>query len=131
MKLNRILYGAALASLLLVSCTANEEESEKSAEDEAIEKVNQKIQFGKDDAVIQEALSKEEGIEKVELDSSSDGKALFLDVYVTSIEFASSEALLEKYIPQLKVLHPEAKMDIVFVHGTNTIVYEKVVERKE
>lgn len=135
MKINRLLAGVALSSLFLVGCSSddtkpsdNENITEEVSKEES---VSQKIEFGKDDAAIQEALAAEEGVEKVDLDSSSDGKAVFLDVYVTSAEFASGEALVEKYVPQLQALHPEAKMDIVFVHGTNTIVYETVIEPKE
>lgn len=135
MRISRLLAGIALTSSFLVGCSSDEtEKTEKENVTEEISKeepVSQKIEFGKDDTAIQEAIAAEEGVEKVELDSSSDGKALFLDVYVSSTEFASGEALVEKYVPQLQALHPEAKMDIVFVHGTSTIVYEIVVESKE
>lgn len=135
MKISRLLAGIALTSLFLVSCSSDEKEpTDKENVTEEVSKeepVSQKIDFGKDDAAIQEALAAEEGVEKVDLDSATDGKAVFLDVYVTSAEFAAGEALVDKYVPQLQALHPEAKMDIVFVHGTNTIVYETVIEPKE
>lgn len=135
LKIKGLFVGTALSALLLVGCSSDEKEpieKENVTEDVSQEEpVSQKIEFGKDDAAIQEALAAEEGVEKVDLDSASDGKAVFLDVYVTSAEFASGEALVEKYVSQLQALHPEAKMDIVFVHGTNTIVYETVIEPKE